>query len=339
MELKIGWGSLWKVVLMVILVTILYVSKNVLLAAILALIISAALDPFVSYLERKRIPRIIGTLAIYILAIFLIAMIIYIVVPVFLVQFNALLANSQDIIGSLAHTTGVDTSIFDSVATAINQFTSNLLGGKTTLVGVLSQVVGGVALMLIVFVISFYLTIAKDGVERFLTTILPHHYQGKVLSVYERVRHKISFWFAGQLFLSAVVGLAVFIGLQILGVKYAFILAITAGILELVPYVGPIFSGSLATLTAMTQSTSLGLYTLILFIIVLQTENHLLVPIVNRYTTNLNPVVVILALLIGAEAFGVIGAIVSVPVAVLCQEILKHWSRPDPADGTIHLDA
>lgn len=327
-EISLSWSALWKVLLMAAFVAILYVSKDVLLGALLAIIISASLDPFVTYLERKRIPRIIGTLAIYILAIFLIALIIYIAVPVFLVQLNAFLNSSQDVVGSLAASSGINTSIFDTIVGAINQFTANLLGGKTTLVSVLAQLLGGVVLMVIVFVISFYLTIARDGVERFLTTILPHAYQNQVLTVYERVRHKISFWFTGQLFLSAVVGLAVFIGLQLLGVKYAFILAITAAILEIVPYVGPIFGGSLAVLTALSTSTSLGFYTLILFIVIQQLESHMLVPIVNKFTTNLNPVVVILALLIGAEAFGIIGVILSVPMAVLFQEILKNWSKP-----------
>lgn len=325
-ELTISWGTLWKVLLMVAFVAIAYVSRSVLLAALLAIIVSAALDPFVTYLERKRIPRIIGTLAIYIIAVFIIALIMYIVVPIFLVQLNSFIVNSQETVGSLVSATGINTSIFDTITGAINQFTANLLGGKTSLVGILSQLLGGVLLTMIVFVISFYLTIARDGVERFFMTVLPLKHQPKVLGIYERVRHKISFWFAGQLFLSLVVGVAVFIGLEILGVKYAFIIAILAGILELVPYVGPIFSGSLATLVALTQSTSLGIYTLILFVVILQTENHALVPLVNRYTTNLNPVVVILALLIGGEAFGIIGAIISVPVAVLFQEILNSRS-------------
>ena len=322
-ELKISWSVLWKVLLMAAFVAVLFVARDVLLATLMAIIISAALDPFVTYLERKRIPRIIGTLAIYILAIFIIALITYLVVPVFLDQLNSFLSNSQDSVASIVSSTGISTSIFDTITAAINEFTANLLGGKTTLVGLLSQLLGGVFLTLIIFVISFYLTIARDGVERFITTILPIRHLGRVLGIYERVRHKISFWFAGQLFLSLVVGLSVFIGLSILGVKYAFILGITAGILELVPYVGPIFSGSLATLTALSQSTPLGIYTLILFIVILQAENHLLVPLVNRYTTNLNPVVVILALLIGAQVFGIIGAIISVPIAVLFQEILN----------------
>lgn len=339
-ELNISWGALWKVLLMAALVAVLYVSRDVLLAALLAITIASALEPFVSYLERKRIPRIIGTLAIYLLSILAIALIIYIVIPIFLVELNSILTNSNDLVGSISTSLGVNPSLFETLTATINTFTATLLGGKTTLVAILSQLLGGLLLMIIVFVISFYLTIDKGGLERFITTILPRSYHDTVLQIYERMRHKISNWFAGQIFLSIVIGIAVWLGLWALGVKYSFIIGIVAAVLELVPYVGPIFSGSLAVITAMTQSTSLGMYTLILFIAIQQVESHFLIPAVNKYTTNLNPVIVIMALLIGGKVFGIVGIILAVPIAVLFQEILKNWSNARTNETpTIRLDA
>jgi predicted PurR-regulated permease PerM len=331
-EINISWAALWKVLAMAVFVVVLFVSREVLIATLLAIIISSALDPFVTYLERRRIPRLLGTLAIYILMILVVALIVYIVVPIFLVELNTLLTNSTDIFGSAAESLNINISIFETIAATINQFTADLLGGQTSLVGILSQILGGLLMMIIVFVISFYLTIGRDGVERFLTTILPPTYQVPVLNVYERVRHKISFWFAGQLFLSIVVGIAVFVGLTLLGVKYAFILGITAAVFEIVPYVGPIISGGVAVLTALSGSTTLGLYALILFLVIQQLESNFLVPAVNKYTTNLNPVIVIVSLLIGGKVFGIVGVILAVPVAVMFQEILQHWSLSQRAE-------
>jgi predicted PurR-regulated permease PerM len=192
---------------------------------------------------------------------------------------------------------------------------------------------GGLFFAAIVFVISFYLTVGRDGVEKFLITILPYQHHEKVLTIYERVRRKISLWFRGQLLLSLIVGLAVFIGLWILGVKYSLVLGIAAGLFELIPYVGPIFSGSLAVLFALTESVTLGLYALILFIVIQQIESHLLIPTVMGKTTNLNPVIVLVSLLMGGKIFGLIGVILAVPLAVLVQEMLRDWSvshRPVP---------
>jgi predicted PurR-regulated permease PerM len=335
-ELNISWNVLWKVLAMVTLVAVLYVSLDVFVAIILAVVIAAALDPFVTWLEHRRIPRILGTLGVYIVGIFVIALILYIMVPIFLTELNGILENGTDIFGNMIESMGIKSTVLQTIAAALNEFTNSLLGGKTTLASVLSQVLGGALMTVIVFVISFYLTIGRDGVERFIRAILPYRFHGGTLAVYERIRVKISHWFAGQIFLSLVIGVATLIGLSLLGVKYAFILAVTAALFELVPYVGPIFAGSLAVVSAMSQSTTLGLYTLGLFIVIQQLESHFLIPAVNKYTTNLNPVIVISALLIGGKVLGILGIVLAIPLAVLFQETLKHLShRQPPAEAVI----
>jgi len=330
----ITWGALWKILAMLGLVAALFVTREILIAVFLAIIISSALDPWVTFLERKNVPRILGTLAIYIIAILLVAVIIYILVPVALVELNSILNNSGGFMGSLMQNFGEDgAKVFDGLIQGLNDVTAGFLGGKITILTILSRFLGGLFFTAIVFVISFYLTVGRDGVERFLVTILPYQYQENVLTIYERVRRKISLWFRGQLLLSLIVGFAVFLGLLILGVRYSLVLGLAAGLFELIPYVGPIFSGGLAVLFALTSSVTLGLYTLILFIVIQQIESHFLIPTVMGRSTNLNPVIVLVSLLIGGKIFGLIGVILAVPVAVLFQEILRDWSfshRPVP---------
>lgn len=309
---------------MLSLVAVLFIARDVFVAVILAIVIAAALDPFVTWLEKRRIPRLLGTLAVYIMTLFIIALILYIVVPIFLTELNIILENSQDVFGGLIESFGIESTILQTIIGAINEFTNGLLGGETTLVSFLSQLLGGLLLAVIVFVISFYLTIGRDGLERFMQAILPSEYHEKTLMVYERIRVKISHWFAGQIFLSLFIGVTVYVGLAILGVPYAFVLAVAAAAFELVPYVGPIFAGSLAVLTALGHSNTLGLYTFILFIVIQQIESHLVIPAVNKYTTNLNPVIVIVSLLIGGKVLGIVGVIIAVPLAVLFQETIKH---------------
>ncbi len=325
-QVTISWGSLWKVLAMLALVAVIYIAHDVVVALFLSIVIAAALEPAVTWLEKRRIPRLIGTLAVYILVLFVIALLLYIIVPVFLTEVNTILENSQDIFGGLIESVGIQSTVLQTIIGAINTFTNGLLGGETTLISFLSQLLGGLLLALIVFFISFYLTIGRDGVERFLVAILPHHAHKKTLMIYARIKVKISHWFAGQLFLSLVIGILVYVGLAVLGVKYAFVLGVAAAAFELVPYVGPIFAGGLAVLTAFSQSNSLGVYTFIVFVLIQQLEGHIIVPIVNKYTTNLNPVIVIVALLLGGETLGVAGIIIAVPFAVLFQEIVTHWT-------------
>lgn len=326
-EVTISWASLWKVLAFLALLGVLFVSREIIIAIILAVIISAALDLIVDYFEAKHVPRILSTIAIYIVGIFILAVVIYIAVPIFLVELNGFFENSSGFVGTTTESFGFNQSLFETIREGINQYTSNLLGGRTTLVSILSQFLGGLVTMVVIFVLSFYLTIGRNGVEKFFLTIIPEDHHIVTIQIYEKVRQKISRWFMGQLFLSVMIGALVFVGLSLLDVRYAFILAITAAILELIPYVGPIFSGAAAALVAFGSDPTLGIYTVLLFILIQQFENHVLVPAVNRYTTSLDPVVVIIALLIGAQVFGIIGIILAVPLAVAGQEILRYRAQ------------
>ncbi|MDO8467108.1 MAG: AI-2E family transporter [bacterium] len=323
---SISWGSLWKVVMMLLLVVTLYVARDILIALFLAIIISSALDPIVTWMEKRRIPRLLGTLAIYIVLIFMIALLAYAVVPIALSELNVLLGSLSQYSGTLFDF--IDTSGFiDSVNQALGKITNLLLSGSTSVLEIGTKFLGGLTATVSVFVLSFYLTVGKDGAEKFLLTILPSVYESKTVLLYRRIKKKIGNWLAGQVVLSLAVGLLVFLGLWILGVKYSLILGILAGIFELIPYVGPIFSGSLAVLVALTDSAPLGFYVLILFIIIQQLENNVLVPAVTNLTTALQPVVILIALLIGAKVFGFLGLVLAVPSAVLLQEFLDDWSE------------
>ncbi len=325
-NIDITWGGLWKVFAMLLFVWTVYLAYDVILAVILAIIISSAMDPPVSYLEGKRIPRILGTLALFLVAALVIALIAYTIVPLAIFEVNTLLANMNQASGAIFDILQSSQAI-DALKASLNQVSNALISGNISLADIVSNFLGGAFLALSVFVLSFYLTLGKDGVEKFLVTVLPSAYEDQVLAIYTTVRRKIGRWLEGQIFLSLAMGVLVFFGLWLMGVKYSLTLGILAGVLELVPFVGPIFSGSMAILVSLTHSPGLALYVLILFILLQQLENHVLVPAVTRFTTSLNPIVVLIALLIGGKTFGFIGLILAVPVAVSVQELVDGWTE------------
>jgi len=319
-----SWEFLWKFFFMVILAWIAFLARDVVVALLLGIVASMAFDPVVSFLEKKKIPRILGTLLIYLVAIVAIGFIIYTFIPIALSEFTHLANQLSEILGSATGAFEFE-NLVEGFVKGVEEIQNTVLGNSISLIGLTSKVLGGVFFAITIFVLSFYLTVGRDGVEKFLIAILPAAYEGKAIAIYSRIERKIGRWLAGQLFLSLVVGLATWLGLSLLGVKYSLFLGVLAGIAELVPYVGPIFTGSVAILISFTVSIPLALSVLILFIIIQQIENHLLLPMVMRYTTTLNPVVTLVALLIGAKVFGVVGLILAVPVAVLVQELLEEW--------------
>jgi predicted PurR-regulated permease PerM len=311
---------------MALFVWVLFVAKDVFVALFLAIVLAAALDRPVTYLEEKRIPRILGTLVIYLALMAVIGILLYSVVPALIAETGAMLANLRGLSAGIS--SFVDTTeIVQQIDISLGRFTQFLFGGTGSILDISSKFFGGLIFAASVFVFSFYLTVGRDGVEKFIRTILPTSYEPGALKLYKKVRRKIGRWLQGQLVLSLIVGLAVFIGLKLLGVKYSLLLGILAAVMELIPYVGPIFSGGISVLMGLTVSLELALYTIILFIIIQQLENHILVPSVMSRTTSLNPVVIIASILIGAKIFGFVGIILAVPAAVLIQELVEDWSE------------
>ncbi|OGL88417.1 hypothetical protein A3I42_00040 [Candidatus Uhrbacteria bacterium RIFCSPLOWO2_02_FULL_49_11] len=175
----------------------------------------------------------------------------------------------------------------------------------------------------IILVLTFYMVVDEDGIMRFLQVITPENIHKDVTALTVKIQNKIGLWLRGQLILMLVIGVLTFIGLTIIGVPYALVLALVAGITEIIPYAGPVIGSIPAIFIAFTISPTMGLWTVLLYVLIQQAENHLLVPKIMQKTTGLNPIIVILAVLIGARLSGVIGALLAVPIASAI-EVLIH---------------
>src|SRR3989339_60405 len=142
------------------------------------------------------------------------------------------------------------------------------------------------------------------------------------------LRNNISLWMQGQLLLAVIIGVLVFLGLTIFGVKYAFLLAVLAAVLELIPLFGPIIAAIPAILIAVTDGgTTQGLIIAGFYIIIQQFENHLIYPLVVKKVVGVPPLLVILALIIGAKLAGFLGIILSVPLAAALMEFISDVEK------------
>ena len=136
----------------------------------------------------------------------------------------------------------------------------------------------------------------KKGIETFLGSVVPEKYEGYVIDLWKRSELKVGRWMQGQLLLALMVGLVVYIGLSIIGIKYALALGILAMVLEIVPMVGPVLAASPAVFLGFIQSPSLGLWLIVFYTVVQQLENHIIVPKVMQKAVGLNPIIIIIAM-------------------------------------------
>lgn len=329
MELKtidISWGALWKILIFGAFVVALYSGRQILLGLFLAIIISSGLEGIVDVLEaRAKLPRSVSVILIFLAALVGFILFVYTFIPFLFVELNAVFAGvDKSDMGSWASFFAGRGS--QSAASAVGAIGTQLFTGQSSPLSLFSSFIGSFGLALAVIVSSFYLSLGHDGVEKFLKVVIPPDYEETTMRIYSRSKQLIGSWFRMQILLSVIMGFIVWGGLSILGVKYAFLIAVVAGIFELVPFLGPILSGAVAIVAALLTSTTLAVYTLIFFLIAQQFESHILVPLLSRRSVGLHPVIVIVALLIGAEIGGVLGVIISVPTAAVFQEVIQDWS-------------
>lgn len=302
---------------------------------VFSIIIASAIGPFADWLEKKRIPRIIAVLFLYLSFFALIIFILSLIVPFISMEINQL---TQALPKFVASVTGALEKAQQSTNTRYFDFFSeiqNLLDSLSQFLQVTSQSVinllvnifGGLLSFVAIIIVSFYLSVMRGGITSFLKSIVPEKHENYVVGLWKRTEHKVGRWFQGQVLLALTVGVLVFVGLSLLNIKYALLLGLIAMALEIIPIAGPVISAIPGIVLAFAQSPTLGLWVLIFYIVVQQLENHILTPLILGKTLGLNPIIVILAILVGGQMAGILGIIISVPVAVVIVEILDDLAR------------
>lgn len=330
MVIKVDLWSVAQILVFLIVLVFLFLIRDIILIFLGAVILSLILMPMVNELERKRVPRVLGTVLIYLLVIFILVGIIIPIVPVFFKEINFL-------IGELPNYYEKIRQFFGQVSDA-NEGWSNILGklpadwlGQINITGrglfsLLGTFVGWVFVLGTLFILSFYLTVQKDTVWRGIKALAPERYQENLSRLMGLIQGDISAWARGQLMIMIAVGVMDYIVLRILGINFALALAILAGLLELVPGFGAWSAGILAVLVALIQSPSKALMIAIFYLAIQQFDANFIVPNVMKRAVGLNPVIIILTLLVGAKLFGPVGVLLTVPVASIVAIIIsEHW--------------
>ena len=341
-NITISSGTIVRAVLLVVLVLGLFYIKDVVLVILAAVVIASSIEPVTLWAEKKKVKRIFAVIGIYlILAVILFIFFIFFL-PSLLNEAITYLNNlPQNIsmadiwsplrdVGNFS-TNSMVLSLSDktfSLRQIIEVAQSIITGtGESTFITV-SSIFGGVLSFIFMIIISFYLAVKEDGVADFLRIVTPVKKHEYIINLWKRSQKKIGYWMQGQLVLGIIIGVLVYIGLMILGVKHALLLASIAACFELIPVFGPILSSVPAILIAFVDGgTTSGILVIFLYIIIHQFENHLLYPLVVRKIVGISPILVILSLIIGAKLAGFLGAILAVPVVSAIMEYVEDIEK------------
>lgn len=313
--------------------------RDALLIIYISALIAIGLSPLVNELERKRllrtrVPRWAAILVIYLCIIGALIALAAMVIPAVVTQARGLAIELPRLLHS-AQQWLIDRGVLTreiSAREAVQQTTSGTAQDTLGFVAnAVLGVVGGVFGLITVLVLAFYLLVDSSSLVMVFVRLFPREKRPQVNDACRRVTSKISAWLGGQLLLAAIIGSSAALGLYLMGVPFFWVLALIAGIGEMIPIVGPILSAVPAVIVALSVSPALALAVILFFVGQQQLENHLLVPKIMQRQVGISPVFVIIALLIGGSLLGILGAILAVPTAAIIQVLLQE-TLTDPAE-------
>ncbi len=319
----------------VLIVATLYAAREALMLIYVSALIAMGFSPLVRVIERRkgktkrRVPRVLAILVIYLAIIGLVVLVGVIVVPPLIDQASTLWGKLPQefkklqavLIKNKLLTHSI--SLQEAVQNAPAGTGGNAVG---TVLFAVWTVGGGVFGTITILILSFYLLIEAEALFKYFVGFLNEAHRAHVTTASREVVSKVSAWLRAQMLLAGVMGTFAAIGLGIMGEPFFYVVALIAAIGETVPIVGPIIGGTAAVAVAFTSSPKLALEVGIYFLVLHQLEANILVPKIMERRVGVSPVTVMVALLIGGALWGIVGAILAIPTAAILSVIVEDMS-------------
>lgn len=338
MTVSLTSGTIIKFIVWILVFAALFYVRDFLVALLVAVVLASAAEMPVRQMMKWGLSRGISVSLLFLALIGVIVSVAFIFIPPLaddIARFIQTLPQILDSVRIFGRDMGFrDLSVYiQDLSRTIDRgqiltVLKNSLFGTSGLFATSIAVIGGVVNLLLTFVLAFYLALEDRGVQKFLRLIVPKAHEAYVEDLWMRSQQKIGMWMQGQLLLSLLVALLVYIPMLILGMPYAALLGVLAFVGELIPMVGLTFATIPALFIAWTHGglPLLGVVAIIYFIIS-QLENHVLYPRVMNKMVGVPSVIVIISLVIGAKFAGIWGVILSVPLAAIFMELASDHSK------------
>lgn len=323
--------------------------SSILLVLFIAILLAVAITPAVSWFERERVPRAVGIVLIYIALFLVLGVVAAIMVPVLLDEVDQLSTSLPTLTQTLIDAPGTwlapylpafaQRLQFNDLAQQLSDQIGVVVGGVgTLLVGLGRTLTSALLSGLLVLVIAFILTVDGKFAPRFIARFFPPAQRPTAADLARQIGERLGHWVRAQLLVCLFYGTCFGIGLGLMGVPYAFALGLAAAFMELIPYVGGAIVTGLAMLVALSSSPWLALGVLVLYLVIANVEANIVYPKVVGDIVGLHPLVIIIALFVGAELSGIMGALLAVPFTVVLQVLFDHFYRFEETAPAVPLE-
>lgn len=337
----ISAGSVVKVITIGLLFALLFYLRDLVLVLLMSIVVASAVEPAAQWFQKRGLNRLVSVILVYLfIAVCLVGMVYFLIIPLltessdFLRNFPKYF-NSNEILDSLnksrlfsegSFVSGLKNSLniedyIGQINTIVNSISSNTFGTVATFFG-------GILSFFLMVILSFYLSVEENGVSKFLKIITTIKHEKYIIALWSRSQRKIALWMQGQLVLAVIIGMLVYLGLLLLKVPNALLLATFAAAFEIIPLFGPILASIPAiAISFVSGGFSAALMVALLYLVVHQFENQLIYPLVVKKVVGVSPVVSIIALTAGWQLTGIVGLILAVPVASIIMEFIDDLEK------------
>lgn len=329
-KIEISSKTIIFTVVFLLFLNILWQIRELIYALFISFIFMSALKPLVFFFRRFKIPHIFSVILVYVTTIVILVFTLSFVLPPLIMEsyqfartIPQLFDKSYPVLSDL-----LNLNSFQSIVPNVTENAVKVIGG----------IFSNIFFVITVLFFTFYFLLEEEFVHNALSRFLPDDQVILIADIFNKVEKRMGSWMWGEIILMTIIGLFSFIGLSIMGVRYAIPLAIIAGFLEVIPMIGPIISTVPAFFVAFSSSWILGIYVIALYILIQQVENHLIVPLVMKKAVGINPILTLVSLSIGAKLGGVMGVLLSVPIFLFLETIILEYINFKSRKSSIKYD-
>ena len=317
-KIEVSHKTIVFTVIFLLFLWVLYFIRDIILTFFLALLIMAVFDPLVTKLTQYKIPRGASVLLAYLLLFSVIGFSIAAVVPPLIEQTSSFINNLPRFLDTLGLSAIVSEQLVQQTVNQVGTLPGKIVNATVSL---FSNFLGIIAIL----VFAYYLLSERDDLKKQIVSWIGEKNATLFEKRFNMVEEKLGMWARGQLTLMVVIGITNYVGLRLLGIPFSLPLSILAGVLEIVPYVGPILAAIPAVLIGFGISPVIGWAVAAMAFLIQQLENYVLVPKIMQKSTGVNPIITLLVLAIGFRLAGLVGLLISIPVFITIQVAARNY--------------
>jgi len=340
--LDISWATIVKIIIALGSLYFIFLVRDILIWFIFALIISILFNPAINFFTRLKVPRVLASILVYLSIFVIIALFIYLMAPMLFAELQKFTVRFPEYFNQLSpFLSGLGIEAFKDFQTFSDTISQTLSRASDNVFSAIGIFFGGLMSVVVIFSIAFFLSLEEKGVAAVVRLAAPYRYKEYVSKIWRISQKKVASWFGVRILCCIFIGLAAGITVYVLNIPYAAFFGLLAGFSNIILTVGPFLSGLLIGLFILgIGGLPKAIIFLIAFFIAQEIEGYVIMPVLSKKFLRLSPSLVLISLLIGAKLWGLLGAILAIPLVGMIYEFIKGFlKRKEQIEKKIFKDA